>query len=75
MNAGAVFRLQKLWSEFSKRHPKFPMFLTALSRTQMTPGTIVEFHISTPEGKDMTSNVKLTPEDCDMIREISGMGK
>lgn len=72
-NPGIIFELQNKWKRFTENHPKFPMFLQAVAGTKMNPGTIIEIKVTTAEGQNISSNVKLTEEDVDMLKELGDM--
>ncbi len=72
-NPGLVFELQKKWQTFTENHPKFPAFLRAVSSTELGPGSIIEISITTEEGKNIASNVKLTESDVQMLKEVAEM--
>ena len=42
MNPLQLMQFKKYWDEFTSRHPKFPMFLNAVSQNGITEGTIIE---------------------------------
>ena len=68
MNPADLFRFRGNWQRFVSNHPKFPMFLGAL-----TEGTIVELKVTTTDGRNLCTNVKLTQSDLDMINDIKKM--
>lgn len=74
-NPMAFMQLASLWASFTKRHPKFPAFLKAASQAAMQEGSIVEIQVTTPDGKTLTSNLKVGKEDLEMIRTIQKMQK
>ena len=52
-------QFKKYWDEFTSRHPKFPMFLTAIMQNGIKEGTIIEIQIKNPDGKEFASNMKM----------------
>lgn len=78
MNFNQIAMLQKLKSNmdrFRSNHPKFPLFLKAVSENAMEEGTLIEINVTTPEGKNYCTNLKLKQEDLDFIRTLSEMGR
>ena len=73
MNPMAVMKLTALWTAFTQRHPKFPAFIKAASQAAMQEGSILEIQVTTPEGKTLTSNLKVTKEDLEMLQMIREM--
>ena len=65
-----LLEIRNLWSAFTRRHPKFPQFLTAVQQAGIQEGTVIEVHITTPDGKTFTSNLKVQPEDIDAVKSL-----
>lgn len=63
-------KIKGLWDEFSSRHPKFPMFLNAVMQNGITEGTIIEIQIQKPDGKEYTTNLKITNEDLKLFETL-----
>lgn len=68
MNPLKMLELQKEWGQFQSRHPKFPLFMQAVSQNALIEGSVVEIKVTTPDGQDYTSNLRLTSEDIDLIK-------
>jgi hypothetical protein len=78
MNFNQIAMMQKLKSgldTFQRNHPKFPMFLKAVSQEAMIEGTIIEITVTRPDGKDYCSNIKLKAEDMELIETFKTMGQ
>ena len=68
--------LQQLKSgmdRFRAGHPKFPMFLKAVSQDALVEGSVIEISVTTPEGKSYCSNVKLNADDMEFIKTLRSM--
>ena len=52
---------------FRMNHPKFPLFLNAISQDALIEGSVVEIIVTTPEGKSYCSNLKLNQTDLEFI--------
>lgn len=70
MNPLKLLQLKGLWNEFASRHPKFPMFLNAVSRQGVQEGTVIELKITSPDGRDYETNLKITKEDLELFQKI-----
>ena len=70
INPMKLLELKNLWSAFTKRHPKFPPFLSAVQQAGIPEGTIIEVQITSPDGKTFTSNMKVTSEDIDAVKSL-----
>jgi hypothetical protein len=75
MNPAALFKIKSAWDKFTANHPKFPMFLQAASQSGIKEGYIIELKITTTEGKDICTNVKLTESDMELFQTLAEMGK
>lgn len=71
MNPAKLFQLKSSWERFSSSHPKFPMFLRAVSGNDVIKeGTIIEVNITTDDGRNFSTNVKLTPDDMQLFSDV-----
>ena len=55
MNFNQITMLSKMknaMETFRRNHPKFPLFLNAVSQDALVEGTIIEINVTTPEGKN-----------------------
>ena len=76
MNINQIAMIQKLKTSmdtFRNNHPKFPLFLDAVSKDALMEGTIIEITVTTPQGKNYCTNVKLKPEDMELIESFKNM--
>lgn len=62
-----------MWDEFTSRHPKFPLFLNAVSQHGITEGTVIEVQIKRPDGKEFSSNLKISQEDMALFQKMKNM--
>ncbi len=72
-NIGEMMKLMGAWNTFKSNHPKFPAFLSAVSRQGMQEGTVIEAVITDPEGKKIETSIKLTQSDLDLFNELKNM--
>ena len=70
MDMGATIKLLGLWNRFMNNHPKFPAFTKAVMQNGITEGTIFEVNVTTADGKTISSNIKLTADDMQIIQEL-----
>lgn len=73
INPLKLLQLQEAWTQFKKNHPKFPLFLTAVSKHGIREGSVMEIKVTTPEGREITANLKLTPSDMELIEQLKEM--
>lgn len=78
MNLSQIAMLQKFKSagdRFRSNHPKFPLFVKAVSQDALVDGTIIEINVISPEGKQYSSNIKLKEDDIELMRMIQEMNQ
>lgn len=73
INPASLMRLKGDWEKFISNHPKFPMFMAAVRNADVSEGTVIEVNITTKDGKNLCTNVKLTQSDLAMIEDIKQM--
>ena len=69
-NPMKLMQLKSSWQSFVKRHPKFPLFWKAVYKQALTEGTILEFKVTTPDGRELASNIKISKEDLDLLKHL-----
>jgi len=74
MNPTAIFKAKKSWETFCRNHPRFPAFLQAVQSSGIQEGMIIEVSVTTPEGRKLTTNVKLTDTDMQAFNDLKGLG-
>ena len=74
MNLGGLFQLKNSWAAFTRNHPKFPKFLQAAGAS-ITPDTIIEIKVTTPEGKKIETNLKVRQSDIDLVKNLANSAK
>ena len=76
MNFNQIAMIQKIQSglnTFQQNHPKFPMFLKAVSQDAIEEGSIIEINVTTPEGKKYCTNVKLKADDIALFESLKSI--
>ena len=74
MNPMALLKAKKSWETFCGNHPRFPAFMQAVQAAGLQEGTIIEVSVTTPAGKTMTTNVRLTASDMQAFNDLKGLG-
>ncbi|SKB51464.1 hypothetical protein SAMN06296386_101361 [Lachnospiraceae bacterium] len=59
---------------FAKRHPMFPRFLGDVKSTALQDGTVIDFMVTTPDGAQKKSNIKLSAEDVEFFMSLGRLG-
>ncbi len=63
------------WNKFKTNHPKFPAFCKAVAKTGLREDSVIEVIVTTPEGEKIETSIKIKPEDLDLLRGLSEIGK
>jgi hypothetical protein len=70
MNPMLIMQLQQRMSQFVQDHPKVMPFLNAVGENAVQEGTVLAMKVTTPDGRTLESNIKLTANDIDTINMI-----
>ncbi len=70
MNLMNLMQLKEAWSIFKDNHPKFPLFLKVASESALKEGSMIEIRVTSPEGKTLTTNMKLKASDLELIEQL-----
>jgi hypothetical protein len=70
MNPGKMLKMKNAWDKFTSNHPKFPKFLEAVKQRGLEEGTLIEMNIITKSGETLSSNIKLTESDIELMKEL-----
>ena len=70
MNPLAMLSLKSAHEKFQGNHPKFMQFIIAMTQYGLEEGTILECKVTTPEGKEIQANIKITEDDLELIEKI-----
>ncbi|MCR5670556.1 MAG: hypothetical protein K6G10_06085 [Butyrivibrio sp.] len=67
MNPMMLMQLQQRMQTFTKDHPKVAPFFTAVKDNALEEGTVFAVKVTTPDGKTLESNIKLTKNDIETV--------
>lgn len=70
INPMKLLQLKGAWDTFQKNHPKFPQFVKVVGKGALAEGTVLEITVTTAEGKTLSTNLKVTAQDMEMIRQL-----
>lgn len=77
MNFNQMLKFQQMKNSlkrFDRDHPKFKNFLNAVTREQaLREGAVIELSVTSSEGKNYCSNIKLNAEDIELINQLKTM--
>lgn len=73
-NPMEIMKLMGMWNTFKSNHPKFLKFMAAAAQPGViTEDTILEMKITTPDGRTMETNLKITASDLEMIQQLKNI--
>lgn len=72
MNPMMLMKVKALITAFQNNHPKFPLFFKAAAGA-IDEGTVIEISVTTAEGKNLCTNMKVTAEDLELIKQLKEM--
>ncbi len=71
MNPMMLMQLQQRIQTFQQDHPKVVPFLTAVKDNALMEGAVFAMKVTTPDGKILESNIKLTANDIETIKILT----
>ncbi len=75
MNPMTLLTLKSDFEKFQQNHPKFIQFIKAMSQSGISEGTILECKVIPPEGKEISTNIRITQDDLELIDKLKDMMK
>ena len=63
-----LMKLKGRMELFQTQHPKFSPFLARVGENALLEGTVMELKVTTPEGKEYITNIRLTSDDIESIQ-------
>lgn len=70
INPTAMFRIKKAWGKFTKNHPRLVPFFNAVDKKGVEEGTIIKVTVTSTDGTNFTTNIKVKPEDMELFNEM-----
>ncbi len=73
INPAKLLTLKKEWEGFAQRHPRFMQFIMTIFQNGMGVGSVIDVTVTLPDGRSFQSNMRLTQEDVDLVKNIGSM--
>ena len=73
MNPMEMMKLGERLRIFTSQHPKFPAVLKDVGDNGIREGTIIDVKVTTPEGREFVSNIKVTAEDLETVEILKNL--
>ena len=75
INPAKLFKMKGLWEGFVQNHPRFPQFINAVQSNGVKEDDVIEITITNAEGKNLSTNIKVTQSDKEMFAELTQLLK
>ncbi len=73
INPADLLKIKKAKDVFVVNHPKFPAFLSAVKKNSLEVDAVIEIKVTTKEGKELSSNLKVKESDLELLNIITTM--
>ncbi len=73
VNPMALMQIKGMLDKFKQNHPKVPMFFSDAARS-MGEGSIIEISVTAPDGRKITTNMKVNQEDLELVEQLKAFG-
>ena len=67
MNPKMILQLKTMLTKFRQNHPKVP------ASKAINEGSVIEISLTTAEGRELCTNMRVTQDDLEMIRTLGEM--
>lgn len=74
LNPMAFMQVKGMLDKFKANHPKVPMFLSDAAKT-IGEGSVVEISVTSPDGRKITTNMRINQEDLELVEQLKSFGK
>lgn len=68
-----LMEMKSLSDRFLANHPKFMMFMKAVSDDGVKEGTVIEISVKEPSGREYVTNLKISADDMLCIEKLKNM--
>lgn len=73
MNPMKLLQIKPLFDKFNQTHPRVKPFVQAVAANGLEVGTIVEVSVTTPDGRNYTTNLKVADSDIELVEALKDM--
>lgn len=73
MDLSMLTKGKQAWRIFKQNHPKFPEFLNYVKSKGFPVDTEINIIVTYPDGQNVKSNIKVKPEDTQLLDMLSGI--
>lgn len=72
MNPMEMMKVKNMADKFIGRHPMLPKFFGRI-KSEIKEGTVIEMTVTPPDGEPLKANIKIQPEDMELMELIKNM--
>ena len=69
----SMMKIKGAWDQFTRNHPKFMPFIQAVGKDAIGDGTIIEVKVTSADGREYNTNMKLTQSDLDLFSQMKNL--
>lgn len=73
MNPANVFKLMQMKKKFEHNHPKAVSFVQRVLLSGLLEGSVVEMSVTKPGEDKVTTNIRVTADDLEMMEELKNL--
>ena len=73
MNPENVFKLLQLKKKLEHKHPKAVSFVQRVLLSGLPEGSVVEMSVTKPGENKVTTNIRVTADDLEMMEELKNL--
>lgn len=74
VNPAAMMKMMGAMNKFKENHPKFMAFLNYVLSGGLPEGTVIEITVTKPGQEAVTSNMKVTQSDLELVNSLKDLG-
>lgn len=75
VNPVAIMKLMNAKNSFTKNHPKFVSFLQRILTLGLAEGDVIEITVTKGDGTAITSNMRITQSDLELMEDLKVLAK
>ena len=75
VNPMALLKLKERYRLFMQQHPKVRPFFSTITKKAVMEGSVMEIKVTTPDGQEYVSNIRLTEDDLKTFQMVLDMKK
>lgn len=74
-NIDMMFKLRRIWSDFSSNHPGVAGFIGQVGRRGIGEGAVIDLKITYPDGSHLETNMRVNASDIEMMEKLKELSK